>query len=437
MSNVRNTAVLPELVTLFGVGPTGRLTDKQLLDRFGSSRGERSDQAFSALVERHGPMVLRVCGSILRDPSDVDDAFQATFLVLARKSPGTLWVRDSIGPWLYQVACRVATRALSDSARRRRHELRAAERSGLSTVDRTWDDVGLTLHEEVRRLPERYRAPLVLCYLEGLTHEQAAEHLGWPLGTVRSRLARGRERLRGRLEKRGVVSATPIAALLADNPPVVSRGVANATVRGVAAGSQTAATVLSIQVAHAMLWANLVRIFASVFVIALTVGTLGAVASRWKPHDSSPARRGLSGLKPAAARPRPAVQKTEAEKLAETLLKTGSDLFDAKDALGLAASYTEDGEIHLIDNQNGQHRDEFKRGRSEIEQLYRDMFRDAPTVDSENRVEFARLVAPDVLMIHGRFRPNLGEPEMPFVQTRIKQGGEWRIQRILLFLSRP
>lgn len=186
-----------------------------------------------------------------------------------------------------------------------------------------------------------------------------------------------------------------------------------------------------------MLWVKLVRVIASVFVIALAFGTLGAVAYRSQPHDSSTARRGPSRLKLTAPRPRPVVQKTEAEKLAETLLNTGSDLFDAKDAQALAASYTEDGEIHLIDNQNGQYRDEIKSGQSEIEALYRDMFRNAPTIDSENRVEFARLVAPDVLVIHGRFRPNVGEPEMPFVQTRIKQRDEWRIRRILLFFFHP
>lgn len=437
MPDVRSVAVLPEVLTLFSVGSMGRLTDRQLLDRFATCRGERSEQAFAALVERHGPMVLRVCGSILRDPSDVDDAFQATFLVLARRKPGTLWVRDSIGPWLYQVACRVATRVLSDSARRRRHEQRAAERAPAAMVDLAFDDVGPTVHEEVARLPERYRAPLVLCYLEGLTHEQAAEHLGWPLGTVRSRLARGRERLRGRLERRGVVSASPLVGLLADRAPAVSRTLVTTTARAAMSASQTAAATLSVQVAHAILWSRLVRLVASVLVVALAAaGSLGAVAYRARASHAATGPAGRPRQQASASRARTVAPRTAAEQLAETLLKSGSDLFDAKDAQALAASYTEDGEVHFIDRQDGQYKDEVKRGRAEVEQLYRDMFRDAGSIDSENMVDFAQLVAPDVLVIHGRFRPNAGESETPFVQTRIKQGDVWRIRKILLFLSR-
>src|SRR5262245_61038256 len=112
---------------LFHVGAVGGLTDGQLLERFTAQRGEAAEQAFAALVERHGPMVLRVCRSVLRDPHEAHDAFQATFLVLVRRS-GSLWVRDSLGPWLHQVAYRVASCARSAAARRRRHEHRVAER---------------------------------------------------------------------------------------------------------------------------------------------------------------------------------------------------------------------------------------------------------------------------------------------------------------------
>ncbi|MEJ7639896.1 MAG: RNA polymerase sigma factor, partial [Singulisphaera sp.] len=129
---------------------------------------------------------------------------------------GTLRVRDSVAPWLHQVAYRTSACARSTASRRKRHERRAAEMAARSVADEGPDDVGEVLHEEVGRLPERYRAVFVLCGLEGLTHQQAARHLGWPVGTVQSRLARGRERLRGRLMRRGVM---PSAGLLAAASP--------------------------------------------------------------------------------------------------------------------------------------------------------------------------------------------------------------------------
>src|SRR3954462_9287271 len=148
-------------------------------------------------------MVLRVCRSVLRDEHEAHDAFQATFLVLVRRA-GTLWVRDSLGPWLHQVACRVASCARSAAARRRRSERRAAELAARPALEEARDDLGTVLHEEIGRLPEKDRAAIVLCCLEGLTQEQAARHRGGPIGTVQSRLARGRERLRGRLARRGL-----------------------------------------------------------------------------------------------------------------------------------------------------------------------------------------------------------------------------------------
>src|SRR4051794_16862890 len=183
--------------TLFNVGTIGGLTDGQLLEWYTTRGGEAAELAFAALVERHGPMVLRVCRSLVRDEHEAQDAFQATFLVLVRRA-GSLWVRDSLGPWLHEVACRVASCARSAAARRRRIERRAAESAGeRHVVGEAGSDLGAVLHEEIGRLPEPYRAAIVLCGLEGLTHDQAARQLGWPLGTLQSRLARGRQRLRG------------------------------------------------------------------------------------------------------------------------------------------------------------------------------------------------------------------------------------------------
>src|SRR6516164_9484877 len=117
----KDGVVLRQLRTLFNVGTVRELTDGQLLERFATDRGEAAELAFAVLVERHGPMVLRVCRGVLADPHDTQDAFQATFLVLAKKARA-LWVRDSIGPWLHQVAYRAASGARSAEARRRRLE---------------------------------------------------------------------------------------------------------------------------------------------------------------------------------------------------------------------------------------------------------------------------------------------------------------------------
>ncbi len=153
--------VVRQVRTLMHLGAVGTLTDGQLLERFLDGPGETAELAFSALVDRHGPMVLRACRSILGDGPDAHDAFQATFLVLVRRAR-SLWVRDSIGPWLHQVAWRVARRTRSDAHRRQRHEQQAAALSVLSeeaTRDTTSDDLGAILHEELARLPERFRAP--------------------------------------------------------------------------------------------------------------------------------------------------------------------------------------------------------------------------------------------------------------------------------------
>ncbi len=205
--------VLRQFRTLFHLGTIGELTDGQLLERFATARGdvESAELAFAALVERHGPMVLRICRSHLRDANDVEDAFQATFLVLVQKARA-LWVEDSLGPWIHRVARRIAVRAVTNAARRREREQgAAAARPERHTITAEDDGLRALLHEEIDRLPERCRVPVVLCDLEGLTHEQAARHLSWPVGTVKSRLMTGRERLRARLVRRG---AAPAAVLV-------------------------------------------------------------------------------------------------------------------------------------------------------------------------------------------------------------------------------
>ncbi len=239
---------LQTLNTLFNVGTVGGLTDAQLLEWFTTRRDETADLAFRALVERHGPMVLRVCRGVLRDNHDADDAFQATFLVLVRRA-GSLWVRDSLGPWLNQVAFRTASCARSAAALRRQHELRLTEIAARPPEQGEADDLGAVVQEEVARLPERYRAAIVLCLLEGLTPEQAARQLNCPAGTVHSRLARGRERLRGRLTRRGL--AAPAVLLTAESAgsgasAAVPSALADSTIRAairLAAGPGSAGAI--------------------------------------------------------------------------------------------------------------------------------------------------------------------------------------------------
>jgi RNA polymerase sigma factor (sigma-70 family) len=216
------------LSSLFAEGATGSLTDGQLLDRFVGRGGEGAERAFASLVGRHGPLVLRACRSILRDEHAAHDAFQATFLVLASKAR-SLVVADSLAPWLHAVACRVAMGARSAEARRRRHERARGERSplaGLAPDDAEGREVGAVLHEEIEALPERYRVPIVLCDLEGRSHDEAARHLGWPVGTVKSRQARGRDRLKARLTRRGVAPSFGVGLGIQE---VVSPGLADRT----------------------------------------------------------------------------------------------------------------------------------------------------------------------------------------------------------------
>jgi HlyD family secretion protein len=210
VAKAKSGYVLSQIRTLYCVGAIRELSDGQLLERFKSGHSEAAELAFVVLVERHGPMVLRVCRSVLSNAHDTEDAFQATFLVLVKKAR-KLWVRDSLGPWLHQVAFRTASSARISALRRFRCEERAAVFTRVQPAQ-SGDDVGAVLHEEIERLPEHFRAPVVLCDLESRTHQQAARHLGWPIGTVKSRLARGRQRLRERLSRRGL---SPNASLIA------------------------------------------------------------------------------------------------------------------------------------------------------------------------------------------------------------------------------
>jgi RNA polymerase sigma factor (sigma-70 family) len=278
-----------------------RMGDCELLERFASRTGEKDESAelaFATLVARHGPMVLRVCRAGLGDSHAAEDAFQATFLVLARRA-GSIRRGRSLGSWLHGVALRVAACARSQAARRRHHERRRAELIARGThaegqSHAADDDSGRVVNEEINRLPERFRSAVVLCYLEGLTHEMAADQLGCPVGTVRSRLATARDRLRRRLTRRGLAPlALPVESSVATlasgsefalSPVTVPAALADGTIRGALhmglgkgalAGLVSADTVILVNEAvKTAMTAKLTLCVTAVLVAAIAIGGL-------------------------------------------------------------------------------------------------------------------------------------------------------------------
>ncbi|HEY7428446.1 MAG TPA: sigma-70 family RNA polymerase sigma factor [Gemmataceae bacterium] len=190
------------------VAEDGHLSDVQLLERFAKQRDEA---AFEVLVWRHGALVLHVARRLLRRGADVEDVFQATFLTLARKA-ASIRRGTAVSSWLYKVAYRIALRVRHVLAQRERREQSGSEQAAaIVPPDGVDAETAAVLADEVGRLPERYRAAVVLCYLQGATTEEAARVLGCPRGTVLSRLASARQRLRSRLIRRGLAPAVALA----------------------------------------------------------------------------------------------------------------------------------------------------------------------------------------------------------------------------------
>jgi RNA polymerase sigma-70 factor (ECF subfamily) len=218
-----------------GTEAVGDRTDGWLLERFAVQRDEA---AFAALVQRHGPLVLSACRRVLQHEQDAEDAFQATFLVLARKAH-QLCQSQTVGRWLSSVAYRIAKKARRSKVRR---QVRETGPEDILEPERTpewvWRDLQHVIHEEIDRLPRIFREPFVFCCLQGKTNEQAAQQLGCPLGTVLSRLARARERLRGRLSRRGVSLSTGLLAT------VLAQQAASATVPAALSDATIRAAVL-------------------------------------------------------------------------------------------------------------------------------------------------------------------------------------------------
>jgi RNA polymerase sigma factor (sigma-70 family) len=275
--------VLEHIRSLVGDSGPDEATDRQLLERFSAGRDEA---AFAALVRRHAGLVLGVCWRRLRQAQDVEDVFQATFLVLARKAASRGW-HESVANWLYEVAHRLAAELRGRTVRRQVREKEAgAMRRSECLPEADGNDLAQILDGELWRLPERYRAPLLLCYLEGKTRDEAARHLGCPLGTLKHRLERGREVLRGRLLRRGVtLSAVLLAAELsparagaADVNRLVVRtaGAAARSAAGPAVGVSSQAATLAEGVLRGTIMAKLRTVMA----LVLAAG-LAAAGSGW------------------------------------------------------------------------------------------------------------------------------------------------------------
>ena len=276
--------VLRQLQTLYRCGVTGHQSDEQLLERFLARRDDAAEEAFTAIVQRHGPMVLGVCLRVLGDRHEAEDAFQATFLVLARKAASVIR-RDKVANWLYGVACRTAKEARGRTARRRAREERVSMSPQIKTLPtETPHELRGILDEELARLPARYRAPVVLCELEGLSRQEAARRLGVPEGTISSRLARAKNQLRDRLARRGlglpivVLSAALVreasAANLSDALIESTAEAAMCVAAGSSASMAAAASVVSLTegVLKTMLLTKLK-------VTVLSLGTLGLIVS--------------------------------------------------------------------------------------------------------------------------------------------------------------
>jgi RNA polymerase sigma factor (sigma-70 family) len=274
------------------LGPEGaRPTDRELLEQYVACRDEA---AFEALLRRHGPMVLGVCRRVLRHQADAEDAFQATFLVLVRKAAA---IRSpNVGSWLYSVAHNTALKALAMNHKRRTREREAGSLSRTRTAEPGWCELQALLDIELSRLPERYRAPLVLCDLEGKTIKEAARQLGWPQGTAATRLARGRTLLARRLAKQGlIVSAGMVTATLAHGSALarVTPALMHTTIQAATrfAAARGAATVLIsakvVALTEGVLQAMFLNKLRSVLCVLVLLATLGLAASGLAPRTQA------------------------------------------------------------------------------------------------------------------------------------------------------
>jgi RNA polymerase sigma factor (sigma-70 family) len=312
MTNGQPNALLKHIRKIVAAQTFRNVSDRELLDAFALRQDEA---AFAVLVERHGSMILGVCRRVLRSVHDAEDACQATFLVLARKA-GSIRKKDSLGSWLHGVAFRVASDLKKRLARRQSSSAAVDDVTGRDTVTEvTLREAQAALDEELYLLPENYRAPLILCYLEGKTRDEAAHQLGWKPGILKSRLERGRELLRKRLVSRGIApSVVLLSAVFAETASATMPAVlAFATVKAaslIAVGKATSGTLIPIDVVSlsegvlkTMFTSKLkIATAALVLVAALAVGAGGLLyqTQAAEPQQPPPGKAEPARPQPAA-----------------------------------------------------------------------------------------------------------------------------------------
>jgi len=284
--------------------------DEELLEQFVA---HRDDAAFTVLLRRHGPMVWGVCRRLVADRQDAEDCFQATFLVLSRKA-ASIGRGKLLANWLFGVARRAALNARAMRARRAEHEqLCEYPPDARGTTPTLWDDVRSVLDEELAKLPRKYRLPLLLCGLEGMTHAEAGKHLGWPTGTVAGRSSRGRELLRTRLMRRGILA--PAAALSAwltaeaaqaGVPAQLAAASVRTALASLMAGRSTSACVPTAvaTLVHGVLGQMVLRrlLETTAILVAASTAMLGAAAGIWQATRSVETKS-VASVGPAAGAP--------------------------------------------------------------------------------------------------------------------------------------
>jgi RNA polymerase sigma factor (sigma-70 family) len=318
MVSERSRSIVEHLRKLTEAAQARDTPDQGLVEAFVATR---SEAAFAALVRRHGPMVLNLCRRVLGNHQDAEDAFQATFLVLARKA-SSLRDRPLVGSWLYGVACRTARKALTARARRAAREQSAAAsapRDPLAEVS-IREAQGL-VDAELERLPEKYRAPLVLCCLEGLARDEAARQLGWAVGLLKSRLEQARELLRSRLARRGLPLPTGLlavdlfgtaadagvpAALMTSTTKAAGAVAAGGSAAGLASAEALALSEGMVR----MMFLTKVKLVAAVVLALVTLGVAAAAPLLvLRGQGEGPAANPAAGEKPAGAQAAPRGEK--------------------------------------------------------------------------------------------------------------------------------
>jgi RNA polymerase sigma factor (sigma-70 family) len=320
MERIESTSVVRQIESIFDGGSSAGLTDLQLLERFAARRDAAGEAAFAALVYRHGPMVYGLCRQLIGDLHDAEDAFQAVFLVLARKA-ASIEKPDLLANWLHGVALRTARKAKGRRARQRRFESAAgvrhraiesiATRAATGTLELTDKaaldaDVAAALHDEIAQLSRTFRLPIILCYFEGIALDDAARRLHWPAGTLRSRLARARDKIRRGLTRRGIVlSAVALGAAL--SPKSVSASLCDATTKAAShfvAGrgfpASAAATALAREVLRSMRFSKLRFTALTLLVVGAIAAGAGFLSHAYAKKDG-PKRPTSVHPKPAAA----------------------------------------------------------------------------------------------------------------------------------------